>query len=31
MEGRQDDEKLKGIIPRAIEHIFRSIEGTPDK
>ena len=31
MEGRQDDSVLKGIIPRAIEHIFRSIEGTPDK
>ena len=30
MEGKQDSDSLKGIIPRAIEHIFRSIEGTPD-
>jgi hypothetical protein len=31
MEGKQDHPTLKGIIPRAIEHIFKNIEGTPDK
>ena len=30
MEGKQDKNDLKGIIPRAIEHIFSSIEATPN-
>jgi hypothetical protein len=31
MEGKEDPPNLKGIIPRTFEHIFRVIEGTPDK
>lgn len=31
MEGVPEPPNLRGITPRAIEHIFRHIEGTPDK
>jgi len=31
MEGNIEVADKKGIIPRAFEHIFNSIEGTPNK
>jgi len=31
MEGYPDPTHLRGIIPRAFEHIFTSVEGTPNK
>lgn len=27
MEGKEDDEDLKGIVPRSIKYIFNAIEG----
>ena len=29
MEGRNEPQHERGIIPRTFEHVFRSIEGTP--
>ena len=31
MEGRPDKSDERGIIPRAFEHIYRVIEGSPSK
>jgi len=31
MEGSSDSPNLRGIIPRTFEHVFKVIEGTPDK
>jgi hypothetical protein len=31
MEGVPEPEQYRGIIPRASEHVFKRIEGTPDK
>ncbi len=30
MEGKEDPPHLKGIIPRTFDHIFHSINGTPN-
>ena len=31
MEGYNEPENLRGIIPRAFEHVFKHIEGMPNK
>lgn len=31
MEGKSSPPEMRGIIPRTFEHIFKVIDGTPDK